>query len=71
MRTLPAIAPDLGTWHRVIVHSDCHVQFAHVLYSAPFGLVGKRLWLRVTDGTALIRWGVDSLMSNSVIGVRW
>ena len=52
MRALPAIAPDLGTWHRVIVHSDCHVKFAHVLYSAPFGLVGKRLWLRATDGTA-------------------
>ena len=24
---LPAIAPDLGTWHRVGVHRDCHVQF--------------------------------------------
>ena len=49
MRALPAIAPDLGTWHRASVHSDCHVTHAYVLYSAPFGLVGKRLWLRATD----------------------
>ena len=32
---LPAIAPDLGTWHRVSVHRDCHVQFARALYSGP------------------------------------
>lgn len=49
MRALPAIAPDLGTWHRVVVHRDCHVQFDRRLYSVPFALVGKRLWLRATD----------------------
>ena len=46
---LPPIAPDLGTWHRVVVHRDCHVQFDRRLYSVPFALVGKRLWLRATD----------------------
>ncbi len=49
MRALPAIAPDLGTWHRVTVHSDCHVKHAYALYSAPFALVGHKLWLRATD----------------------
>jgi hypothetical protein len=49
MRPLPAIAPDLGTWQRVVVHRDCHVQFDRRLYSVPFALVGKRLWLRATD----------------------
>jgi hypothetical protein len=39
----------LGTWHRVAVHKDCHLQFERVLYSAPFTLVGKVLWLRATD----------------------
>jgi hypothetical protein len=43
------VAPDLGTWHRVSVHRDCHVQFDKILYSAPFALAGKRLWLRATD----------------------
>ena len=49
LRALPAVAPDLGSWHRVVVHRDCHVQFDRRLYSVPFALVGKRLWLRATD----------------------
>ncbi|MDE2448614.1 MAG: hypothetical protein KGO22_06560 [Gammaproteobacteria bacterium] len=28
MHELPAIAPDLGSWHRVVLHRDCHVKFA-------------------------------------------
>jgi len=54
MRPLPPIAPDLGTWHRVVVHRDCHVQFDRRLYSVPFALVGKRLWLRATDSFVAI-----------------
>ena len=51
MRALPAIAPDLGVWTRLLVHRDCHVQFDYSLYSAPFALMGKRLWVRSTDTT--------------------
>lgn len=54
MKPLPAIAPDLGSWHAVSVHRDCHVQHERILYSAPFSLVGKRLWLRATDATVTI-----------------
>ena len=50
LQALPAQAPDLGSWSRVCVHRDCHVKFDHCLYSAPFSLVGKTLWLRATDG---------------------
>jgi transposase len=49
MRPLSAAAPDLGTWPRVSVHRDCHVQFDRCFYSAPFTHVGKPLWLRATD----------------------
>lgn len=49
MQPLPAVVPDLGSWHRVYVHRDCHVQFDQGLYSVPFTLVGKVLWLRATD----------------------
>jgi transposase len=49
MRELPAVAPDLGSWHRLKLHRDCHVKFDYSLYSAPFTLVGQRLWLRATD----------------------
>ncbi len=54
MTALPPIAPDLGSWHAVQVHRDCHVQFERILYSVPFALVGKRLWLRVTDATVTL-----------------
>ena len=54
LQPLPEIAPDLGSWHRVSVHRDCHVQFERVLYSAPFALAGKVLWLRATDGAVAL-----------------
>lgn len=54
MQALPAIAPDLGTWHRVTLHPDCHVKFDYRLYSAPVALVGKVLWLRATDGAVAL-----------------
>jgi hypothetical protein len=54
LKALPDVAPDLGSWHRVNVHRDCHVQFERVLYSAPFTLVGKTLWLRATDAAVAL-----------------
>lgn len=50
LQPLPATTPDLATWHKVAVHRDCHVVHQYVLYSVPFTLVGKSLWLRATDG---------------------
>jgi len=50
LRALPAQAPDLGVWTCVKVHRDCHIKFDACLYSAPFTLVGKTLWLRASDG---------------------
>ncbi|MDC6171355.1 IS21 family transposase [Paucibacter sp. XJ19-41] len=49
MRRLPSVAPDLGAWHRVTLHRDCHVQFDRSYYSAPYVLASKALWLRATD----------------------
>jgi transposase len=54
MKALPSVAPDLGTWHRVTVHRDCHVQFDRSFYSAPFTLAGRTLWLRATDGAVAL-----------------
>ena len=54
LKALPAIAPDLGTWTTLAVHRDCHVQFERILYSVPFALVGKRVWLRATDTAVAI-----------------
>lgn len=49
MSSLPDIAPDLGVWAKASVHRDCHLQHERSLYSVPFTLVGRRLWLRITD----------------------
>jgi transposase len=54
MKPLPAVAPDLGSWHRLIVHRDCHVAHQRMLYSVPYALVGKTVWLRATDGAVAI-----------------
>lgn len=54
MRALPAISPDMGSWHRVSLHRDCHAVHARVLYSAPYPLVGKILWLRATDSSVTL-----------------
>ena len=54
LQPLPAIAPDLGSWHRLTVHRDCHVQFERILYSMPFTLVGKVVWLRATDAAVAL-----------------
>ena len=54
LRALPPIAPDLGTWHEVRVHRDCHVQFDRGFYSVPFTLIGHKLWLRATDTAVAI-----------------
>lgn len=54
LQPLPAIAPDLGTWAMAGVHRDGHLQFERSLYSVPFTLIGRRLWLRATDTSVAI-----------------
>ena len=54
LRPLPAMTPDLGTWHQVKVHRDCHVAHERMLYSVPFTMVGQVLWLRATDSTVTL-----------------
>jgi hypothetical protein len=54
LQPLPPIAPDLGVWAGARLHRDCHLQFDKSLYSAPFTLIGRRLWLRVTDTSVAI-----------------
>ena len=57
---LPEVPPDPGTWLAVTMHRDCHVSFERALYSVPFALEGKALWLRDTQ---------DVLAHNSRYGV--
>ena len=49
LQALPPQPPDLGVWRQLSAHRDCHVKFEYALYSVPFSLVGKPLWLHATD----------------------
>ncbi|WP_419468981.1 Mu transposase domain-containing protein [Burkholderia pseudomultivorans] len=49
LAALPDVPAVLSVWKEVAVHRDGHVVYKHALYSAPFTLVGKLLWLKATD----------------------
>jgi len=46
LRPLPGMPYDLAVWKQVTLHRDCYVHFERAYYSAPFRLVGQRLWVR-------------------------
>lgn len=43
------VPPVLAVWSEVKVHTDGHVVYKKALYSVPFTLVSKQLWLKATD----------------------
>jgi hypothetical protein len=45
---LPATPWAPVTWKQAKLHPDCHVVFNGAYYSAPFRLIGQRLWVRAT-----------------------
>ena len=46
LKPLPPTPYDLATWKQVTLHRDGYVVFAQAFYSAPFRLIGQRLWVR-------------------------
>ncbi len=51
LQPLPPTPYDLAVWQRLLLHRDCHAVFQGSFYSAPFRLVGQRLWLRAGTRT--------------------
>jgi len=45
---LPVTPWEPVTWKLAKLHPDCHVVFQGAYYSAPFRLIGQRLWVRAT-----------------------
>lgn len=43
---LPSRRPDFVIWHHAKLHRDCHAVFRGAMYSAPWRLIGKTLWVR-------------------------
>ena len=46
LRPLPGTPYDMAIWKEVRLHRDCHLVFDQAYYSAPFRLVGQKLWVR-------------------------
>jgi hypothetical protein len=46
LRPLPDAPYDMAVWKEVKLHRDCHLVFDQAYYSAPFRLVGQKLWVR-------------------------
>jgi hypothetical protein len=54
LQPLPAIAPECPAWAKAKLHGNCHVQFEHCYYSAPFQLIGQELWLEIAPSALRI-----------------
>jgi transposase len=46
LRPLPDAPYDMAVWKEVKLHRDCYLVFDQAYYSAPFRLVGQKLWVR-------------------------
>jgi transposase len=46
LRPLPDGPYDMAVWKEVKLHRDCYLVFDQAYYSAPFRLVGQKLWVR-------------------------
>jgi len=45
LKPLPTAAYDLAVWKKNKLHRDCHVVFEGSYYSAPFRLIGQKVWI--------------------------
>ena len=65
LRALPAVPYESVVWHEAKVHMDTHVAFDGRLYSVPWTLIGRRVWVRATKSTATIYCDDDRVATHS------
>jgi hypothetical protein len=51
---LPQRAYEPVTWKKATVHQDSHVVFDRRMYSVPWRLIGREVWVRATPVTVAI-----------------
>jgi transposase len=51
---LPTRPYELVVWRRATVHRDAHVELDRRLYSVPWRLIDKEVWLRATAGSVVV-----------------
>lgn len=54
LASLPALRFEPAVWKEARVHQDSHVVFGKRLYSVPWKLIGKTLWVRATASTVAV-----------------
>ena len=63
LKPLPERPYEPVIWYQARVHQDSHVAFDHRLYSAPWTLIGQKLWLRATTATVEIYDAADEIVA--------
>jgi len=64
LQPLPATRYEVTVWKEVKLHPDCHVVFEYSYYSAPFRLVGQKLWLRAMPQRIELYYNHDLLATH-------
>lgn len=54
LNALPATAPEIAHYQKVIVYKNCHVRHQKCNYSVPHKLYGETLWLKATATTVTL-----------------
>ena len=54
LKAAPAHRFECVEWKQALVHDDSHVVFGRRLYSVPWRLIGKRVWIRATAASVAI-----------------
>ena len=56
LMALPSRSYEPVTWKKATVHQDSHVVFERRMYSVPWQLVGREVWVRATPATVAIHF---------------
>lgn len=54
LRELPLAPYEMVEWKQAKVHTDSHVVFERRLYSVPWTLVGKQVWVQATPSSVVV-----------------
>jgi hypothetical protein len=65
---LPARSYEPVSWKRATVHQDSHVVFERRMYSVPWRLVGREVWVRATPTTVVIYYDDDRVATHRRAG---
>lgn len=54
LEKLPDVPPEIVSWVKAPLHPNCRIEVERSYYTAPFSLIGKSLWVRVSPSTIQI-----------------